>query len=215
MLQDGNGDFSMESNQFENCKVLQLHNWKAAFAVLFIISSVVIISLFSGGDLPGDLILSSSFKKESSITWTLYRKGYDTLDYFGSNPSPYLYYTFLEHYNAIVEPNAEMRLHIKDYSTKSKHYYSFTVCNGESNCKTGSLKNSGKKLTYKSVNMDCEPFDEMDVTITKYSSDDTAEHEYTGKAMCMYVRREIRDLTEDDLSALMDAMYTLDRKSVV
>lgn len=152
------------------------------------------------------------------LAWTLNRKGYDPLAYFTSDASEFLNYKFLQKYDAVVEPNAPMHLYVEDYSSKSEYYYSFTVCPSatddeplvdEKACKVGTLKSTGKKLDYKSATVDCEPFDKLDISITKYSDDDVAEYVYTGSAMCMYVRREIRDLSDEDLSATMDAMYAL------
>lgn len=169
----------------------------------------------------------------SSLMWTLNRDGYDPLTYFTSEASTFLYYEFLysNKYNAVIEPHAPMVLYVEDFSSSSEEKYTITVSqSGNSDdSKVGSLATKGKKVEYKSVTFDCKPFEEFDITIkevnflldltskiltvTRFphlqvsSSGDTTE--YTGKAICMYVRREIRDLTDDDLSATMDAMYQL------
>ena len=147
--------------------------------------------------------------KHLKLDWTLNKKGYDPLTYFTTSKSEYLKYEFLDGIDAIVEPNAKMHLYVEDFSARSQHYYSFEICSSTDDCQVGFVKSSGIGLDYKSIEFSCEPFETFDVTISKYSDDDELENEYTGSAICMYVRREMRSLTSDDLEATMDAMYTL------
>lgn len=152
---------------------------------------------------------SSILKSASTVKWTFNRKGYDPLAFFSASASEYLKYEFLTSYDAILEPHASMHLYVDSYNSKSSGYYSVRVCSNSGECKVGNVKNNGKAFEYKSVQFDCQPFESFVVTIYKYSDTDELEKEYSGSAICMYVRREIRALTSDDLTATMDAMYAL------
>ena len=55
---------------------------------------------------------------------------------------------------------------------------------------------------------ECSPYDEFNVKFTATANDGSSSS-ITRTAVCMYVRREIRSLTDDDLSDAMDAMYTI------
>ena len=61
-----------------------------------------------------------------------------------------------------------------------------------------------------SVNIKCQAFDKYTISIKEFSSENDEElRDSIGTAMCIYVRREIRSLTETDLDNMLDAMYTL------
>ena len=61
------------------------------------------------------------------------------------------------------------------------------------------------------VNFACTPLeDEFSITVNELSSqNDAVLRSSSGFALCMYVRREIRTLTDTDRDALMDAMYAM------
>lgn len=149
---------------------------------------------------------------KAKTSWTLWRTGYDPLNYFTPDASDFLKYKFLAKYDGVIEPHAPMNLYVDGFTTKTKEYYTFEVCpeDGDgSGCKSGSLKVKGKKIMYATVKFSCDPFDKFTVTMRKYTSTDELKEEFTGRAMCMYVRREIRSLEEGSLNATMDAMYAL------
>ena len=61
-----------------------------------------------------------------------------------------------------------------------------------------------------SVVKDCTPFDIMTITIYKLSKHGKKKKgKTTGSLLCMYVRRELRALTSDDLDKTMDGFYNL------
>jgi hypothetical protein len=145
--------------------------------------------------------------------FTFYRSGYEPLKYF-ANTTSIPKYSLLDEYDAVIEPYAYMYLTV-DYYDSMSTYMEFTLCDistGES-CHTGYLsKNQMKKS--KGVKISCNPYDKFTITIQEKfilnDNNNTMElKSYEGKAICLYVRREIRDLTESDLQKTMDAMYTL------
>ena len=164
-------------------------------------------------------LFSSFLSKKSSIAsstnsgsslWTLKRSGYDPLTYFTSDASEILTYKFLSKFKAIIEPHSSMDLYVEGYDGEdATYYYTFEVCSDEE-CFTGKLSYEDSSLVYESVNFSCQPFSVLTVIINKKSSeDDTNMGTSSGDAVCLYVRREMRELSEGDLEATMDAMYTL------
>jgi hypothetical protein len=59
------------------------------------------------------------------------------------------------------------------------------------------------------VTVACNPHDELTLTVTELLADGSKLPYAPVKLVCLYVRREIRDLTEDDLAATLDAMHAL------
>lgn len=147
----------------------------------------------------------------SDLVWTFNRDGYDPLTFFVSGSTDYLSYNFLIGYNGVIEPHAAMRLYVEDYKVGEDYYYYFEACSSSdtSSCYSGSLKTVDNKLDYGSITVSCNAFDVYDVTVSVMDSADEVDSLVNGQVMCMYVRREIRSLTEDDLTGTMDAMYKL------
>ena len=123
------------------------------------------------------------------------------------------YYTFLQtaDTDVIIEPFAAMQLVIMDWSDTSV-YYKFIVCKSadsmKANCQTGSISLDGSVANV-DVKVMCEPYDEYVLEIYGYSTISGLQSVSYGSAMCMYVRREIRQLSTEDLDDCMDAMYTM------
>jgi len=59
------------------------------------------------------------------------------------------------------------------------------------------------------VSNKCNPYDEFNVKVTGYNDDDDIISTGEGTVLCTYVRREIRDYSDSDLSSIMDAMYAV------
>jgi hypothetical protein len=78
---------------------------------------------------------------------------------------------------------------------------------GSNSCASGALSTTDATLS-QPIKMACSPYDEMDITISSYENSKLISTS-TGTAVCMYVRREIRSLTESDREAMLDAMHTL------
>jgi len=125
-----------------------------------------------------------------------------------------LHYTFINEkgYDVIFEPHTEMNLVVLDW-TDSSIYYKYIVCKAEDtekqNCQEG-VVSLDKGISNVNVNLPCSPYDEY---ITEVYGYDVATSQLRstsyGTGLCMYVRREVRQLSTSDLSACMDAMYTM------
>jgi len=169
---------------------------------------------------PTDAPAYSSKNSDVEVVFTLTRTNYQPLGYFtdDSEIGGILQYKILEDYVSIIEPSAPMSLYVisgdDEYvDTDTKSHWEYTVCNSKgSKCSKGTYYPASTKKT-DDVTIKCEAGDEYEIVVVKY--DKSGEEQYTvkGDALCMYVRREIRTLTSDDLDATMDAMYLLWTKS--
>ena len=125
-----------------------------------------------------------------------------------------LYYTHLreEEYDVIYEPHSEMNLVVMDW-TDSSIYYKYIVCKAEdtfkANCQEGTVS-LDKSISNVNINIPCSPYDEYITEVYGYNAKtyQLISTSY-GTGLCLYVRREIRQLSSDDLSQAMDAMYTM------
>lgn len=141
------------------------------------------------------------------LEFSLYRDGYSALDLHHD----FLIYSIMDGYDAIIEPYASMRLLITNSDMAT--YYKYSVCETGSDldsiCQYGTLSFSDPSSSIATVS-DCAAYDELDIEVTSY---DATTNELlqtgTGVALCMYVRREIRDLTSSDLAKTMDAMHKM------
>lgn len=197
--------------------------WSLVVGLSFML---IIIALKSdrGGLWKGTVVVPAvNLKSESSVSFpfegtdpflfTLHRSGYDPLSYFTENKTSVIKYKLLEDYAGVVEPYASMSLYVQDSASAfaAGHTFRYTICpstteeyNATSECTFGEYTESSARH----VTVECSPFDTFDITVTEYDGHDFVRNS-TSKAMCMYVRREIRTLSSSDLSATMDAMYAL------
>ncbi len=145
---------------------------------------------------------------------TLRRFGYDTvLPYFNSSYEyDYLFYNIIEDYDGIIEPYAPMELTAKStgaYSSSSVVFNYTITCDGCSNTYSGYYSESSYGSN--TVTIPCTPYDVYTIEVEEYTSStgwrllDT----YSGSFLCLYVRREIRSLTDSDLSATVEAMHEI------
>ena len=163
-----------------------------------------------------------------SISFTFYRNGYDVLDQFLPGTSAVLKYRFLDTYDGIVEPYGEMHLQPLSFANYTSYDYKFTICeDAESSkstaCKHGDLWADGTETPF---SVACDTYDTYKVQVTEYYPDSFSGTETVdgltltdlagrlrrtadGALMCMYVRRELRVLTEADLNDTMNAMAVL------
>jgi len=157
---------------------------------------------------------SSSSSDNSGITWTLARVNYDPPSFYKPGASEVYSYKFLEGTSAVIEPYAPMYLVVFDDEDDTKNaYYSFSICStkkfSSSKCDVGYLYSSSKKSDV-TPSISCSPHDDMYVTVTKYDKNDNVIAETdTVSAKCIYIRRELRQLTDDDRDAALDAMYEM------
>jgi len=154
---------------------------------------------------------------ESTFEFTMARDGYSELPYFSAGDKSQVFaYKFLEGYDGIVEPSAANTLVLldDDSSTDDGVYFLYTLCpsgaSSSSACYMGSYSLSGGGPGTITVTPECNAYDELSLSVSAYDVD-SGELQFSaeGKMMCMYVRREIRALTDADLSATMEAMYTM------
>lgn len=179
-----------------------------------LVASMVLASSYSSLDSfksSSPLFKESSGSTDSLLTFTFYRNGYSPILDFAKTSSSNLNYVFLSSYDAVIEPYASMYLMIKSGgSDDSSVYYSYTATSDSDSSQVYSATyypsdaNSTTALT-----IDCEPYSTYSILVSEYSSDGDLIDSTTGSAMCMYVRREIRSLTDSDLFDFMDAMAVL------
>jgi hypothetical protein len=172
------------------------------------------------------LLQSSSSSRASSsdskgggsdtINFTLARVGYAALTYFNDEKTPVKNYKFLDGFMAIIEPHVDMELEVYDDGDSSSNTFYYTICPtstddagvDEDSCQTG-VKADSDASAVVTVNFPCEPFDTFDISVEEYNTKDALIRSTTASGICMYVRREIRDLAGTDLDAFLDAAYTL------
>ena len=161
-------------------------------------------------------VLSFSASRKSKITkreksnYGFQRVGYDLLPYFGDDADDTINYAILDGMDGVIEPNVPMQFQYFGDGLKSDYYFKIQVMidsTGEE-LGTGYLYPSASSKD-QPVTCDCEPLTELRVDVSEYNSKGDAIKTFNLKTMCMYVRRELRSLTADDLSKTMDAMYTL------
>ena len=148
------------------------------------------------------------FYDKYDVRFTTYRYGYPTLSYFLPNASEIYAYKILRPYTGVVEPYAKMRIVITDDgdTTEKQYYHKYTICNdATAECISG--------FDYlDDFTIVCDALtDTYTVKIEQY---DTFNGELSGRTsegalLCMYVKREFRALTDEDMGKTMDAMYTM------
>ena len=153
---------------------------------------------------PTDITMSDG------ISFSFSRDGYAAVNLHND----FFVYQILNDYDTILEPYVPMSLLVTNGDSSS--YYKYSVCSFASEskdrtCHYGTLSTDPmSKVTSSGVTVSCSPYDELEIEITQYSStDNSAISTQTGDALCMYIRREIRSLSTEDLSATMDAMHTM------
>eukprot|EP01038_Epipyxis_sp_PR26KG_P010440 gene10440-14023_t len=175
-------------------------------------------------------VLSSS----NSISYSLGRIGYE-------NPeSSKKYYKFLEKYpGGIIEPYVDMDLRESNTNIKNDHIIQMKVCSikndiiDTSDCQIAYYNNINnlqiESMISTHINFACQPFSEFMISIEEYQREsklfiisnnkqniiDTSNLQLLSKtnqkAICMYIRREIHTLTEEDLTRFLDASYVLNQ----
>lgn len=148
-------------------------------------------------------------KSDSSISYTFIRNGYKPLQYFEAEKNNYLSEAFLKDYIAVIEPYADMTLALLEDNSGvgDDQYFTYSVCDSSNVCYNGKYSPSSTESS-SSVNIGCTPHSLFTVTVTEYHGSSKGRQS-TNSAICMYVRREISELTDDDLASTMDAMHTL------
>lgn len=160
-------------------------------------------------------VLEKKHAAHNSFSFTLHRTNYSSLSYFTSESSTFLKYSILDGYVAVIETHAPMELDITSSisnSLSSSTIYKFKICKTDHrSCESGSYYPSNDEKS-ESVTIECSPHEEFIVTVKQILSTGETQSS-SGKAKCMYVRREFRSLTDEDMSSAMDAMFTLNQVS--
>ena len=174
-------------------------------------SSSSVLSLAARGK-SSKTTTTKTLSKKKIADYGLQRVGYSQYSYFGDDASDVLTYKILKDSNAIIEPYADMgmRYYGNDIDEDDLSYYSYKVFDKES----GEELSAGKFHPNDSglddnVNVACSPLSDLEVVVHKYQEDNSFELSFTLNAKCIYVRRELRSLTSDDLDKTMDAMYAM------
>jgi len=174
-------------------------------------AGLAVIFLMSDKVMKPSKIAASIFKTEDKTIYTLYRDGYEPLEYF--TDSSVASYEFLKDYDAVIEPRVDNYLYVSSFNEKTDTSYKYTICEKDNlkKCSHGTLSNDDKSSEFKTspVHASCQPYDEYIFTISAYDKSGNLDKIYTKSAICIYVRRELRALTSNDLDATMDAMHTL------
>jgi hypothetical protein len=162
----------------------------------------------------GVLSLSSAktkITKKEKGNYGFQREGYGELPYFNDYSGSIITYSILDDMDAVIEPNANMQFRYYGSSDLTNKYYSITVVDQSSGDTIGSGAYYPEDSTKdEMVNCDCSPLSKLRVQVVEYSTSNGAKTKnFNLQAMCIYVRRELRSLTDSDLSKAMDAMYTL------
>jgi len=152
----------------------------------------------------------------ATFDFTMARDGYSELPYFSTDKSDVFKYAILDGYDGVLEPNAANTLVLldDDSSSDSGTYFLYTVCppnaSSQSECFMGSYSLSGDGPGTMTITPSCAAYDSMSITVDAYDIDSGSSlFSASGTLLCMYVRREIRALSDDDLSRTMDAMYEM------
>ena len=152
----------------------------------------------------------------SDISFTLGRVGYKTIPYFNSNIKVQPKYKILENFIAVIEPYASMELRIynDELLSVSNYKFLFEVCPTDKD--SSECQESTK---YKSISGDevsgeikfaCSPYELFDINIYELDEDSKEVRSHiTGKGICQYVRREIRALSDADLTNFAQVSYKL------
>lgn len=187
--------------------------------VVFLAAILVVVSLLmnirEGGesDVTVDMYDDDYVADTVDISFTLTRQGYDALPYFSAAYlDKVLNYEFLKKYTGVWEPSVPMQLSILNDSSVNDTlaYYKYSVYNTadlERELAAGSYYPHDPTSSI-ATTVSCNPFDELYVSVIQHS-DIYGKGSFGGVVVCMYVRREVRDLTTADLNATMDAMHAL------
>jgi hypothetical protein len=153
---------------------------------------------------------SSSSSTDSALpSYRLRRLGYPTIDL----DHEFMKYKFLDEMSDVIEPYAPMELAVDGYDGTDV-YYAFSVCKSGStasaDCSYGKTAVDVPDVTSSQAYVACSPFDTLDVSVDQVEiSSGTILNTAVTQAKCMYVRRELRSLTDDDLGKTMDALYAV------
>ena len=158
----------------------------------------------------------SRYKGTIALQYSLYRRDYSDLPYFRNNADQMAIYRFLSQFKAIIEPYVDMMLIVYD-ADENIASYTYKVCDElttSASCYEGDYspytsEESESVAINLGINIPCRPFDTYLMEVKGYDAAGSLIVTSTDRAVCMYVRRELRDLTTKDLNETLDVMHTL------
>lgn len=187
---------------------------KISVIILSIFSLAVIIFMSIQGP-PKSYNIFLLYSKKTpldtyDLSFTLQRQNYPVLSMFTSSASNFLKYKMLDGYNAVIEPYAPMQLVMLGSDADTTSYaYKLKLCSTtDESCTEISYHADEESNT---VAIPCTPHSTYTLTVSEFEADSDIKTGRTasGKAKCMYVRREISSLTDEDLAETMDALHAL------
>lgn len=153
----------------------------------------------------------SSSSSAPSYSWTLGRFGYEPLSHFNSASDDSIEsikkYKFLKNHVAVIEPHVEMEFALYDSShLKSSNKFVFQVCqDGECQQGTKYLSSTGIEIS-DTVKFKCQEHETFDIEMFEVdSSSKELISSSKGTGICLYVRRELRTLSDLDRQQFLEA----------
>eukprot|EP01038_Epipyxis_sp_PR26KG_P004342 gene4342-6145_t len=146
------------------------------------------------------------------INYSLNRVGYPLLQYFNQNERGSLKYLFLVPHAGIIEPYASMELTLFGDSVVSSRNYEYTICDSKETktCISGSTKySSTSEYSASSFKFSCSPHEKFSLAVKEFDENGQLLTEDDSTAVCMTVRREIRDLSNEDLKSFIIASHEM------
>ncbi len=180
-------------------------------ACLVIFGSIIVFSTRKSDSTASYTSFSSTMSGD--IVFTFGRVNYQPLPYFNGNTA-ITSYKHLEGYVAVIEPSSKMELQFYDeslYMDGFKYYFKICPTDNKESCQEGyKYKSSDGNTVSGQVSFTCELFSTFEIEVVQ--ADPVTEEvtrTATGKGLCQYVRREIRDMTDDDVTRFMEASHKL------
>jgi hypothetical protein len=222
--------------KFSNSRNKKSHWWaqsglqtRLIFASTFIVTIAILIILSTYSSKRDKIVQSvhlihkSKAEKSSvrTINYTLNRKNYDPLQHFNDNYDSPLKYQFLFPYSAVIEPHQEMQLYFFD-TDNIDGKFTLEICETSTTKEEdGTTVNNNCAISYairennvvkrgKGIELSCSPFTvyTMKLNVSDITTGSILS-EQEDSALCLYVRREIRSLTAEDLDKFIEASYLL------
>lgn len=166
---------------------------------------------------------SDSVVESTSNKFTFKRLGYSPLPYFDTDASTLFTYKILKGHIGVIEPHADTVFH--SYGSSSTDIWWFKACSSVyiTKCQEGTFTNDGGDEVSTVLNFACEAYDTFDVYVEQRSSKNEVKKNLTVSALCMPVRREIRNMLSEGgvdesnswIMSLMAYMYMCDQSLIL
>ena len=154
---------------------------------------------------------STKVTKKEKATYGFERAGYNELYYFGDDAEEAITYAVMDSVDGVIEPYASMQFKYFGDEDKSGSYFTVNVLDQTSGDVLASgVHFPGDTTLDQPMTSACTQLTKLRIQVAEYNIKNKSKTKtFNLQALCMYVRRELRSLTTDDLTKTMDAMYTL------